>query len=97
VPPRDLFTAQDTLAHLKSSDRKPLIKHEASQWLDDLIRDAKHEKAPQELRGHAAIVRQYLGIGTDDPLTREHCTRFASRFEQCIKHGSEQSNGQYLR
>ncbi|MGH7871863.1 MAG: hypothetical protein ACREQO_06540 [Candidatus Binatia bacterium] len=61
-----------------------MIEHEAGQWLDDLIRDAKHQHAPQKLREDAGVVRQYLGVRAGEPLTCEHYTRFASRFEQYV-------------
>lgn len=80
--PTMFSAAEKTVACLKAFDRWTLIKHEAGLWLEDLIRDAKHEKAPQRLRDTAFAVRHYLGLGDDAPLTREHIARFASRYEE---------------
>jgi hypothetical protein len=81
---RDFSAFEETVELLKASRPEALIRHEARRWLSDLLQDAQHGLAPQELKAKAAAVRQYLG---DDPngVTPQQLTRFTSDFERYVE------------
>lgn len=62
--------------------------HEFSHiWLNDLMRDAGHELAPDSLKADAAAVRKYIGAPEEGPIRRRAHERFARAFEQYIREG----------
>lgn len=86
--------------------KKPVLKlfqdanastflHETGhQWLEEMLRDAAHPAASDDLKADVATTREYLGM-TDDqaaPLTGQH-EKFARGFEQYMREGVAPSAG----
>src|SRR5437879_2336426 len=78
------FSAQAILNLLKSGSAWELIEQESRRWLDEMMEDSKHEKAPQELRDGAAAVRRYLGVSLDGTIMQSQHRKFAARFDRYL-------------
>lgn len=95
--PRILMQQQRGSITLREN-RKPLIKlfadanastflHESGhQWLEEMMRDAIHEAAPQSIRDDMSTVRQWLNLEGDKIATKQH-EKFARGFEQYVREG----------
>lgn len=77
----------------KNADASTAIHESGHQWLDELMRDAQHERATDALKDDAQTVRDWLKYDGDAPLkTRQH-EKFARGFEQYMREGIAPSAG----
>jgi hypothetical protein len=71
----------------KNADASTFVHETGHQWLEELMRDAGHEAAPDALKTDAGTVRTWLGANEGEPIkTRQH-EKFARGFEQYMREG----------
>ena len=74
----------DSMGH---ADASTFIHETGHGWLEELVRDATDERAPEDLRADAASVRSWLGTEEGQTIpTRAH-EKFARGFERYMMEG----------
>lgn len=83
--------AKATITLMKNANASTFIHETGHHWLDELMKDATHELAPDELKKDASTLRKWFGIeeGQDIP-TRQH-EKFARGFERYAMEGTAPS------
>lgn len=71
----------------RSADASTLIHESGHAWLEDLMTDAAHPLAPDELRADATTVRKWLGVKEGEPIPRAGHEKFARGFERYLMEG----------
>lgn len=85
--------AKATITLMKSANASTFIHETGHHWLDEMMRDADHELAPEDLRTDAKTVRDWLGVKDgEDIATRQH-EKFARGFERYLMEGTAPSKG----
>ncbi len=91
--------ARATITLTRDADASTFMYLSAYHWLEQLLEDAKHPLAPDELKADAATVRKWLGATTDDDITYkghdkerleaavEWHEKFATGFQQNLREG----------
>lgn len=82
-----------TITLMKDANASTFIHETGHQWLEELIRDAADERAPQDLRDDAGTVRKWLGSEDGADITRAQHERFARGFERYMMEGVAPSRG----
>lgn len=82
--------AKATITLMKSANASTFIHETGHHWLDELMRDAEHDLAPDELKKDAQTVREWLGNKGGDIETRQH-EKFARGFERYLMEGTAPS------
>src|SRR5207244_11893599 len=57
------------------------------QWLEELMRDAKHEKAPADLLADSKAVLDWFGVDKPEQIKTRHHEQFARGFERYLMEG----------
>lgn len=72
----------------KNADASTFVHETGHMWLEELLRDAAHEAAPDVLKNDAQTVRKWLGMKEDQsgPTRRQH-EKFARGHEQYMREG----------
>ncbi len=70
----------------KDANASTFIHETGHAWLEELMRDARHEAAPDDVRADARIVRDWLRNDGGALKTSQH-ERFARGFEQYMREG----------
>lgn len=71
----------------QKADASTFVHETGHQWLEELMRDAEHEAAPNQLKDDAQTVRDWLGANAGEEIkTRQH-EKFARGFEQYMREG----------
>lgn len=70
---------------MRDANASTFIHETGHHWLDELLRDAEHPHAPQDLIQDAATVKSWLGA-SGEITTRQH-ERFARGFERYLMEG----------
>jgi hypothetical protein len=73
--------AKNILRWFKGSDASTLIHETGHEWLENLLKDALHPDAPEQLKTDAQIVKGYLGVKEDGKVTRKMHEQFAKALE----------------
>ncbi|HEX4044008.1 MAG TPA: hypothetical protein VHY10_20095, partial [Xanthobacteraceae bacterium] len=74
----DLFKSGDTSTFL----------HEAGHlWLEELVRDAAHDEAPQQMRDDLGTVLKWLGVDKPEDIGTAQHEQWARGFEQYLMEG----------
>ena len=82
-----LRDGQATIQLMGHADASTFIHETGHGWLEELMRDATDERAPEDLRADAASVRSWLGTGEANTIpTRAH-EKFARGFERYMMEG----------
>ena len=82
-----LRDGQATIRLMGKADASTFIHETGHAWLEELMSDAGHELAPDDLKADAASVRNWLGVGEDETIpTRAH-EKFARGFERYMMEG----------
>lgn len=88
-----LRDGQATIRLMGKADASTFIHETGHAWLEELMRDAAHEAAPEDLTKDASTVREWLGVGDDETIpTRAH-EKFARGFERYMMEGRAPSSG----
>lgn len=71
----------------KTADASTFFHETGHQWLEELMRDARHSAAPAELIKDAKTIRDFLGGKAGEGITRAQHERFARTFERYLREG----------
>ena len=71
----------------KTADASTFIHESGHVFLEELMRDAEHEKAPDILKGDAQTTLQWLGVDKAENIKTKHHEKFARGFEQYLREG----------
>jgi hypothetical protein len=85
---------QATIRLMQTADASTFIHETGHAWLEELMGDARDERAPGELRGDAKTTLNWLGLDVDaDSIpTRAH-EKFARGFERYLMEGRAPAAG----
>ncbi|MDE2105891.1 MAG: hypothetical protein KGL39_52200, partial [Patescibacteria group bacterium] len=72
---------------MKNANASTFIHETGHAWLEQLMRDAVDEQAPESLKADAATVREWLGAEEGKPITRTQHEKFARGFERYMMEG----------
>lgn len=96
IPGRDFLGAEGVkpiLRLTKEANASTFIHESGHQFLGELLRDAEHELAPEQLKADAQTALKWLGVEkTADIGVRQH-EKFARGFEQYLREGTAPSPG----
>ena len=87
---RDWLGSEDVkpiLRIMRDGNASTFIHESGHQYLADLLRDAQHDAAPDQLKQDAAATLKWLGIDSPDTLKRANHEKFARGFEQYLREG----------
>ena len=77
----------------RDANASTFMHESAHDWLEQLMRDAAHAAAPEDVKADATIARKWLGAKENAALTRAQHERFARGFEQYLREGVAPSKG----
>jgi len=72
---------------MREADASTFIHESGHVFLEELLADAEHEKAPPGLKADAATALKWLGAESADALKTKHHEKFARGFEQYMREG----------
>ena len=90
VPGRDYLGVSDVnpiMRLMKRANASTMIHESGHQFLAELMRDAAHPDAPNDLKADAKTALDWLGAKSADELTTSHHEKFARGFEQYLREG----------
>lgn len=79
--------AKATITLMKSADASTFIHETGHHWLDELVKDATLEKAPQGIKDDVAAVNKWLGVKEGEEITTKQHEKFARGFERYFMEG----------
>jgi hypothetical protein len=82
-----LKDGRTTIRLMGSADASTFMHETGHQWLDELDRDAKDERATPEAKKDADTVRKWLGAEDGADITRGQHEKFARGFERYLMEG----------
>lgn len=78
--------ARATITLMKEANASTFIHETGHHWLEELLKDADHEAAPDDLKADAETARKWLGNDGGDLSVRQH-EQFARGFERYMMEG----------
>jgi hypothetical protein len=72
---------------MRDADASTFIHETGHDFLEQMIRDAKHEAAPDILKEDAKTIRDWLGVKANAEIKTAHHEKFARGFEQYLREG----------
>jgi hypothetical protein len=81
-----LGQARSIITLMRDADASTFMHETAHDWLEQLMRDAQHPLAPDQLRADADTVRKWLKL-RGDTIPRAAHERYARTFEQYLREG----------
>lgn len=78
---------QAVITLFKDADASTFLHETGHQWLEELMGDARDERAPDDLVQDAKTVRDWLGAEEGAPITRKQHEQFARGFERYLMEG----------
>lgn len=78
--------AQNTIGIFKSANAGTAIHELGHNWLEQMLTDAKHPQAPQDLVNDLNAVKGWLQMQGDRPTVKQH-EQFARGFERYLMEG----------
>jgi hypothetical protein len=78
---------------MADANASTFIHETGHEWLEQLMRDAEHQAAPDPLRADAATTLKWLGVEHYDDIGRREHEKFARGFEQYLREGIAPSPG----
>jgi hypothetical protein len=72
---------------LKDANESTFIHETGHHWLEELMRDAKHEKAPTDLIADSKAVLDWFGVDDASKIKTRHHEQFARGFERYVMEG----------
>lgn len=85
--------AKAAITLFKSANASTFIHETGHHWLDELIRDAADEAAPDSLKQDADTVRKWLRVSEGEEIARRQHEKFARGFERYMMEGVAPSQG----
>ena len=82
--------AKATITLMKNANASTFLHETGHHWLDELMKDADHAKAPDDLKQDADTVRKWLGNEGEELTVRQH-EKFARGFERYLMEGAAPS------
>lgn len=76
-----------TITLFGKADASTFIHETGHQWLEELMRDAADERAPDDLKADAQTVRDWLGTDEAAYITTRQHEKFARGFERYMMEG----------
>jgi len=76
---------------MADANASTFIHESGHQFLAELLRDAEHEAAPDQLRADAQTTLKWLGVDKPENLAVRHHEKFATGFEQYLREGTAPS------
>lgn len=77
----------------RTADASTFIHETGHDFLEQLMRDAVHEAAPDSVKDDAQTVKDWLGVGDAADIKTRHHEKFARGFEQYMREGRAPSPG----
>lgn len=77
----------------KDANASTFIHETGHHWLEELMRDAEHPKAPEGLRADADAVLRWLKVDTYHDIKVRHHEQFARGFERYMMEGKAPTQG----
>jgi hypothetical protein len=81
------------LSLLRDADASTFIHESGHDFLEQLMRDAAHAQAPDDLKADAQTVLKWFGVDSADKITTENHEAFARAFEQYMRDGQAPNAG----
>jgi hypothetical protein len=78
---------------MRDADASTFIHETGHSFLEQLMRDAVHEAAPEQLKADAKTVRDWIGAKEGERITTKAHEKFAKGFEQYMREGVAPSTG----
>ena len=78
---------------MRDADASTFMHELGHQWLEEMVRDAEHEAAPDNVKADAEIVRNWIGAKPGEPIKTASHEKFARGFEQYLREGVAPSKG----
>ena len=72
---------------MKTANASTFIHETGHQWLEELMQDAKHDKAPDDLKADADTVLKWFGVKSAEEIETKHHEQFARGFERYMMEG----------
>jgi hypothetical protein len=82
-----LGEARNTIKLFKTANASTFMHESAHDWLEEMMRDAQDERAPDDLRRDADTVRKYVNAKTDGSIPTRGHEKFARSFERYLMEG----------
>ena len=83
--------AKAAITLMKSANASTFIHEAGHHWLDELMRDATDENAPDDLIQDSKTVRDWLGVKDGDEIPKKSHEKFARGFERYLMEGTAPS------
>lgn len=80
-------TARAVITLFEKADASTFVHETGHVWLEELMRDAVDQRAPEALRNDAAAVRKWVGAAEEGRLTTKQHEQFARGFERYLMEG----------
>lgn len=91
--PSDPRAARSLITFFKNADASTFMHETGHDWLERLMRDAGHSRAPRDLVEDVAAIREWLGVREGEPIPVHAHEQFASGFERYLLEGTAPSKG----
>lgn len=88
-----LRNGQRLVTMFKKADASTFVHEAAHQWLDEMMKDAADERAPEQLRKDSETVRNYIGAKEGEKIADKSHEKFARAFENHLMEGRAPSQG----
>ncbi len=72
---------------MREANASTFIHESGHQYLEELMRDAEHAQAPQQIKDDARTVLDWLGVRSRAEIKRRQHEKFARGFEQYLREG----------
>jgi hypothetical protein len=79
--------AKPVITLFKDANESTFIHETGHHWLEELMRDAKHEKAPTDLIADSKAVLDWFGVDDASKIKTRHHEQFARGFERYVMEG----------
>jgi hypothetical protein len=79
--------AKPVITLFKDANASTFIHETGHQWLEELMKDSEHPKAPADLKSDAIAVLDWFGVQTADQIKTSHHEKFARGFERYMMEG----------
>ncbi len=76
-----------TITLFKDADASTFLHETGHQWLEELMRDAREDEAPVDLKADAKTVLDWLGVNSPEDVGVRHHEKFARGFETYVMEG----------
>jgi hypothetical protein len=87
-----LNLSNNVITLFRNADASTFVHETGHAWLEEMLRDAQHPAAPDELKADLASVKEWLGTQGETPSRAEH-ERFARGFERYLMEGTAPTEG----